>query len=129
MLPKNKKGLSINGTQPLKNHMRVHVTSKSSSTRLFNGKQRRFNRDKLPMPPEYYPRVLLEFRQKNNNQAMALCPFHPDKKPSLSINLVRGAFFCFSCGASGSDLIAFYQLMTGASFVEAVDYFEAWTYE
>jgi len=128
-MSKNKKGLGTINTQSLKNHTQVHVTSKRLSTRLSNEKQRRFNRNKLPKPLEYYPRVLREFRQRNNNQAIALCPFHSDKKPSLSVDLIRGAFFCFSCRKGGGGLIDFYILTTGRDFVKAVDYFEAWDHE
>jgi DNA primase len=35
---------------------------------------------------------------------MALCPFHPDTKPSCSIHLERKIFYCFGCGAKGSVL-------------------------
>ena len=35
---------------------------------------------------------------------MALCPFHPDRKPSCSIHLERKVFYCFGCGAKGSVL-------------------------
>jgi DNA primase len=35
---------------------------------------------------------------------MALCPFHPDTKPSCSIHLERKVFYCFGCGATGSVL-------------------------
>lgn len=31
----------------------------------------------------------------------ALCPFHPDTKPSLSINVEKGVFNCFGCHAKG----------------------------
>jgi DNA primase len=35
---------------------------------------------------------------------MALCPFHPDMKPSCSIHLERKVFYCFGCDARGSVL-------------------------
>jgi DNA primase len=35
---------------------------------------------------------------------MALCPFHPDTKPSCSIHLERKVFNCFGCGAKGTVL-------------------------
>ncbi len=34
----------------------------------------------------------------------AVCPFHDDKDPSLSINLEKEVFYCFGCGASGSGI-------------------------
>ncbi|MDF1537158.1 MAG: DUF3987 domain-containing protein [bacterium] len=36
------------------------------------------------------------------NQGKALCPFHEDTVPSLSINSSTGAFKCFACGEQGS---------------------------
>ena len=32
----------------------------------------------------------------------ALCPYHDDHNPSLSVNPRKGTFFCFACGAKGS---------------------------
>ena len=33
-----------------------------------------------------------------------LCPFHPDKHPSLSFSTKRNTFCCFSCGAKGDTI-------------------------
>lgn len=50
-----------------------------------------------------------------------LCPFHADNKPgSFKINLLTGAFRCFSCGTSGGDIIAFTILLYELSFPEAL---------
>ena len=46
-----------------------------------------------------------------------LCPFHPDKHPSLSFH--RGFFRCWSCGASGSA-IDFAARLFGLTPLEAV---------
>jgi hypothetical protein len=35
------------------------------------------------------------------DQGTALCPFHDDKKPSLSVNKAKRAFCCHACGAKG----------------------------
>ena len=37
---------------------------------------------------------------------LGICPFHNDKKPSMSVSPSRGIFKCFSCGAGG-DALAF----------------------
>ena len=34
-------------------------------------------------------------------QITVLCLFHPDKSPSLSINLEKAVFHCFGCGVGG----------------------------
>lgn len=50
-----------------------------------------------------------------------LCPFHSDNHAgSFRVNLETGAFKCFSCGAKGSDIIAFTQQRDGLSFPEAL---------
>ena len=51
---------------------------------------------------------------------MALCPFHDDTAPSLSLDPVRGRFHCFGCGVAG-DVFTFAQLAVGVPFREAVD--------
>jgi len=43
-------------------------------------------------------------KDKGKSKAMALCPFHPDKNPSLSLDLDRGIFNCFACGEKGNAL-------------------------
>lgn len=42
--------------------------------------------------------------------SMAICPFHEDKNPSLSLSNSKGIFYCFGCGAKG-DLITFYKML------------------
>ena len=50
----------------------------------------------------------------------ALCPFHTEKTPSLSIDPARGLYHCFGCGVGG-DVFTFVQETQGLSFVEAVE--------
>jgi DNA primase len=49
-----------------------------------------------------------------------LCPFHPEKTPSFSLNAERGYYYCFGCGAKG-DVIHFVREMDQLDFVEAVE--------
>ena len=35
---------------------------------------------------------------------MALCPFHDDKTPSMSISAIKGLYHCHACGASGNAI-------------------------
>lgn len=44
----------------------------------------------------------------NHNRAVAVCPFHDDHNPSLSIDSSRQIYKCFSCGAGG-DVFRFVQ--------------------
>jgi DNA primase len=50
---------------------------------------------------------------------LGLCPFHPDKKPSMNVNAEMGIFKCFSCGKGGN---AFHFVMSkfGLTFPEAI---------
>lgn len=41
---------------------------------------------------------------------MAICPFHDDKDPSLSLSDEKGLFNCFGCNSSG-DLITFVRML------------------
>jgi DNA primase len=49
-----------------------------------------------------------------------LCPFHPEKTPSFSINPEAGLYYCFGCGASG-DAITFVREVEHLDFVDAVE--------
>ncbi len=49
-----------------------------------------------------------------------LCPFHPEKSPSFSLNAERGFYYCFGCGAKG-DVITFVREIEQLDFVEAVE--------
>lgn len=42
--------------------------------------------------------------KRNGSEHIALCPFHADTKPSLTISNTKGIFHCFSCGATGDNL-------------------------
>ncbi|MCB9094717.1 MAG: hypothetical protein H6621_06575 [Halobacteriovoraceae bacterium] len=45
---------------------------------------------------------ILNQELKFRTQVMAKCPFHNDNKPSLSINLEKGLYYCFGCGEKGN---------------------------
>jgi hypothetical protein len=57
----------------------------------------------------FYKRYLSSFKGKQN---LALCPFHNDKKPSLSIDPAKGLYFCHGCGKKG-DAFHFYAKLHG----------------
>ena len=42
--------------------------------------------------------------KKSGANYWGLCPFHNDKKPSMSVSPSRGIYKCFSCGAAGDAL-------------------------
>ena len=42
--------------------------------------------------------------KKSGANYWGLCPFHSDKKPSMSVSPSKGIYKCFSCGAGGNAL-------------------------
>jgi len=57
--------------------------------------------------------------KKAGKNYVGLCPFHPDRRPSLSVSPERQMFYCFACGAGG-DVFTFVMKREGVSFAEAV---------
>ena len=56
----------------------------------------------------FYEKELGQVGQPNEKGwYKALCPFHDDTKPSLSINLIHGGYRCYGCGESG-NIVQFY---------------------
>lgn len=56
--------------------------------------------------------------QSRGENFLAICPFHPDKSPSLTINPEKGLFHCFGCG-EGGDVFTFVMKIEGIEFPEA----------
>lgn len=87
----------------------------------------RFRGDLLPDPTAYYRRHLHALRI-HGEWAVARCPFHEDKNPSLSVNLMHGGFWCHACGASGGDVLDFHQRLNNLDFVTAAKDLGAWNH-
>ena len=58
--------------------------------------------------------------KKRGKSFLALCPFHPDKNPSLNISQQKQVYHCFSCGASG-NVFTFIQEYEKITFIEAAE--------
>jgi DNA primase len=58
--------------------------------------------------------------RKQGKEFVGLCPFHPDKKPSMYVNPAKGIFKCFACGAGG-DALKFVQLYDKLDFKQALE--------
>jgi DNA primase len=56
--------------------------------------------------------------KKSGRSFLAVCPFHADKNPSMSISQEKQVYHCFSCGASG-NVFRFVQEYEKITFVEA----------
>lgn len=61
----------------------------------------------------------LELTQKGKNY-FAVCPFHNDHSPSMSISKEKQIFRCFVCGTTG-NVISFVKDFERVSFVEALE--------
>ena len=59
--------------------------------------------------------------RKRGANYLGLCPFHPDKNPSMNVSPARGIFKCFSCGKAG-DAITFLREHEHLSYTEALQY-------
>lgn len=59
--------------------------------------------------------------RKSGRSFMAVCPFHEEKTPSMSVDRARGLYHCFGCG-EGGDVFTFVQKTQGLEFPEAVEF-------
>lgn len=62
----------------------------------------------------------LEKLKVTGDNGLALCPFHDDKNPSFSVNMLNGYYNCFACGAKG-DLFRYYMKLHNCSFVTCLN--------
>ncbi len=58
--------------------------------------------------------------KRSGRSVMAVCPFHSEKTPSLSIDPARGLYHCFGCGESG-DVYRWVEKTQGLGFSDAVE--------
>lgn len=58
--------------------------------------------------------------KRSGRSVMAVCPFHQEKTPSMSIDPARGLYHCFGCG-KGGDVFRFVQETQGLDFSDAVE--------
>lgn len=58
--------------------------------------------------------------RKQGRTYMAVCPFHQEKTPSMSLDPAQGVYHCFGCG-KGGDIFTFVQETQGLRFPEALE--------
>lgn len=58
--------------------------------------------------------------KRSGRSYMAICPFHEEKSPSLSLDPARGLYHCFGC-QKGGDVFTFLSETQGLDFHEAVE--------
>ncbi|MFP3869106.1 MAG: CHC2 zinc finger domain-containing protein [Desulfobacteraceae bacterium] len=66
-----------------------------------------------------YSSELPSLKKGVGDEAKALCPFHEDTSPSLSVNLRTGKYYCFGCNAGG-DVFSYYQARHHCDFKTAL---------
>jgi hypothetical protein len=88
-----------------------------------------FQKHNLPPARIFYERELSArlSRTDRNGRARTACPFHKGKSNYVfSVNLISGAFNCFSCRVSGGDVVDFLRQRDNLSFKEAAQRLNAW---
>jgi len=58
--------------------------------------------------------------RRTGRSVMAVCPFHQEKTPSMSVDPARGLYHCFGCG-KGGDVFQFVQETQALDFSDAVE--------
>ncbi len=61
----------------------------------------------------------VRLKKSGAQRYMGLCPFHNEKTPSFTVQVVLQIYKCFSCGVGG-DVIDFVMRIEGISFYEAL---------
>lgn len=61
----------------------------------------------------------------SENSLLGMCPFHPDRHPSLHVHVGRQYYKCFACG-EGGDLFKYVMRQEGCSFPEALEKLAGW---
>ena len=59
--------------------------------------------------------------KKSGRRYSAVCPFHADKDPSMSVNTEKGFWHCFGCGAGG-NLFSFIMKIENMTFSDALHF-------
>ena len=59
--------------------------------------------------------------KKKGQNFFGLCPFHPEKTPSFSVNPDKQIFHCFGCGAGG-NVFTFLMRSEGINFPESIKF-------
>lgn len=105
----NKLGFGMSSTQ--------HQPSRQHPAKTQPKQRQRADLSRLPSPLDFYHTYGLTLKGGGVWRS-AVCPFHDDRHPSLSINTDHGGYICHVCGASG-DMVGFYMARYGVDFVQA----------
>jgi hypothetical protein len=97
----------------------------SAESRVKGGK---FDPGAVPQGDIFFSENVKKFRRTGRSKAVGLCPFHLDHHPSLSLDLKRGLFYCFTC-AEGGDVLTFIMRRDRVDFKGAAKLLNAWREE
>jgi hypothetical protein len=86
----------------------------------------KFKRENLPDPISYFENRGHTLFGNSGKQFRTDCTIHGGKSSNLSVLRESGAFFCFSCGAKGGDVLSYEMQDTGCDFVTAARALGAW---
>ena len=90
----------------------------------------RFNKSLLPKPEDVLSKLGIRVTSTNYSGYLVVrCPFHKEgheQNPSMNIHASKGYYKCHACGEKGSDILAFYQKVTGKDFKQAAKELNAW---
>lgn len=82
------------------------------------------DRSSLPSPLSYLASTGIRIGKRGSDWVSVCCPIHKggsEKRPSMSVHLSSGGFFCHSCGIKGGDIVALHRLIhPNLGFREAV---------
>jgi hypothetical protein len=104
---------------------RLRIWSRRSSLSQRLSQVAAFNRSLLPPASQTFRRELNKVKIRGH-RGVALCPFHPDRTPSLTFDLRKGLWHCFPCGFGG-DQVTLVMKLHRLSFPDAARYLGAWT--
>lgn len=62
----------------------------------------------------------LQLKKAGRDSLVGLCPFHPEKTPSLSVSPSKQVYYCFGCG-EGGNVFRFLEKVENLSFIETVE--------
>jgi hypothetical protein len=104
----------------------TRTASSETSTRTQGSRSvGRFRRELLPVAAVYYQAQGLRLIGRGEWRS-ALCPFHPDRSPSLRVRVASGGYKCMACGERGGDVLAFHMRRYGLRFVAAAKDLGVW---
>jgi hypothetical protein len=85
-----------------------------------------FNRALLPDPLSYFQSHGHTVFKKATKGFRTDCTIHGGKSPNLSVHRETRAFFCFTCGAKGGNVLDYEMQATGCDFVTGAKVLGAW---